>query len=27
LGFAFQIGLVFFALFSSFFIREQKLSR
>jgi hypothetical protein len=27
LGFAFQIGIVFFALLSSFFIREQKLSR
>ncbi|KAL1986767.1 hypothetical protein VTN96DRAFT_5632 [Rasamsonia emersonii] len=27
LGFAFMIGIVFFALFSSFFIREQKLSR
>lgn len=27
LGFAFMIGIVFFSLVSSFFIREQKLSR
>lgn len=27
LGFAFMIGVVFFALFSSFFIREKSLSR